>query len=302
MAVNVSAWVWTLDLTPYEKMIMLELADHANTKGECWPKQGTIAKRTNIHRGTVNRLLRKLERMGLLTQEQRRRNGFQRASMYRLSIGTVLYLSHPVRPCGVTQCDSTESPSATHSETSLETSLETSIADEPQENSDMKLSELNLQPKKSPDEIVSGMKYKDGFLTGDACAKIWRWSRSSAGDNGFQAELTNKDKKMLQNAHKRVGESFPAIVWDVMADWVDFTKHAEKTAGAFSCPINPSVAFFCKFVEAAADFSVEDEENYGVKLTANTSKPLTNTNEKKDNPSTAASIEDVQAIAEKYDL
>jgi DNA-binding MarR family transcriptional regulator len=49
-----------------ELAILFVLCTHANRLGVCWPSQATIAARTKLDRGTVNRVLTKLVALGLV--------------------------------------------------------------------------------------------------------------------------------------------------------------------------------------------------------------------------------------------
>ena len=266
MAVNVSAWVWTLKLPVYDKMVMLELADHADTKGYCFPSQRFIADRTGIARETVCRIVKRLEKQGLLEQTHRFVGGQQRPSEYRLSIGMTIHLSDAGSHLGVAEDHTGCDGESHHIETSVESSGETSVSVESDaEEIPIKISdvlETNLKTKKSIFE-----KFKP---TPKGCADFWRDARATASDeNGFAAELLVKDFKQLDNARKRVGDDFPHILWKVMEDWVSFVKHAEAHTGAYKMGLNPSVSKFCLHVEAAADYY---QQNKPVTLTA---KPLT---------------------------
>lgn len=78
-------WAWSLDLKPGPKIVLVYLADRADHKGICFPKQSTIAKSTGLSRETVNRHLKQLEKLGYLKQiEQRYRDGRRRSSTYQL--------------------------------------------------------------------------------------------------------------------------------------------------------------------------------------------------------------------------
>jgi DNA-binding Lrp family transcriptional regulator len=272
MAVNVSAWVWTLKLPVYDKMVMLELADHADTDGYCFPSQRKIAERTGIHRVTVNTIIKRMEKRGLLTQTHRFVGGQQRASEYRLSIGITLHISEggcsAGLPLGVAEDYSGGSAGLHHIETSLETSNETSVSVESDAKEfPVKIEDVLNEQKQSNSKQKIFDRYK---ATPKGCADFWRDARSAAADdNGFQAELLVKEFKMLDNARKRVGDDFPHIVWKVMEDWVAFAKHAEKHTGAYKVGLNPTVRQFCLHIEAAADFY---QQNKPVQLTA---KPLT---------------------------
>lgn len=65
------AQVWTLDLPPSEKLVLLALADAANDEGHCWPSATSIAKKSSQGERTVRRAIRALEAAGHLTQRQR---------------------------------------------------------------------------------------------------------------------------------------------------------------------------------------------------------------------------------------
>jgi DNA-binding MarR family transcriptional regulator len=49
-----------------ELAVLFVLCTHANRLGVCWPSQATIAVRTKLDRGTVNRVLAKLVALGLI--------------------------------------------------------------------------------------------------------------------------------------------------------------------------------------------------------------------------------------------
>jgi hypothetical protein len=71
----------------------------------------------------------------------------------------------------------------------------------------------------------------------------------SQEDHGFQAELLQKEMKMLHTCAKRVGEdNFKnAVLW-CMSNWIGFTKHAEEYSTAFDSPLNPNVSYFVRFI------------------------------------------------------
>ena len=286
MAVNVSAWVWTLKLPVYEKMVMLELADHADTEGYCFPKQKTIAERTSIRRETVNRVVKRLETMGYLTISQRFFDGKQRSNEYRLSVGMTIYLSDAGSHGGVTQDHTPECVQVTPIETSLETSEETSNGGEPQEVS-LKIQEVIDGKSKSKDEILT--KFTP---TPKGCGDLWRDCRAASGEHGFQAELLSKDWSMLNKARIRVaaGGDYPEIVWKVMHNWDSFCKHAENHAGAFNSPLVPQVAFFVKFIEAAVDYAEPVKSIAQPKPLTNKPAPSTHIPKAKEPPITLSEL------------
>lgn len=164
----------------------------------------------------------------------------------------------------------------------------------------MKIKDVLGKEKMGKEEIFSKAKRVNGKLTAKACGDLWKKCRASAADdNGYQAELLQKEWKILHNAYKRVGHDFPEIIWAVMENWVAFGKHAEKTTEAFNVPTLPNIPFFVKFMEAAADFAQTSQgsEDHGfVQLSAKPKKPLTKPKEKGDNMHTAISLEEVLAI------
>ena len=169
---------------------------------------------------------------------------------------------------------------------------------EPQSEEILKIQEVISGKDMKKENIFDKAKRKEGKLTPGGCGYLWRNCRSSAGENGFQAELRVADQKILHTAQKRVGELYPEVVWGVMSNWGGFTKHAEKTAGAFNCPSNPSVPFFAKFIEAAASFvdTNDGAETTGfVQLSATAKKPLTKPKASTDNVHKAATLEEIMA-------
>jgi len=80
------------DLPTSEKLILLLMANSANDEtGECWPSQGYLAKRSGLHRVTVNKVVKSLAAKGLIEQihqftdadpKQNRQGGRRRSSRY----------------------------------------------------------------------------------------------------------------------------------------------------------------------------------------------------------------------------
>ena len=52
--------VWEMDLSTFEKLVMLALADCANDDGECWPSIATICRKTGAGERTVQRSIKAL--------------------------------------------------------------------------------------------------------------------------------------------------------------------------------------------------------------------------------------------------
>src|SRR5829696_2262427 len=72
--------------SPARKAVLLVIADYASHEGEAWPGRELIADDTEQSVDSVDRHLRALEEMGLLTVERKRENGRQAPNVYRLNI------------------------------------------------------------------------------------------------------------------------------------------------------------------------------------------------------------------------
>ncbi|MFL5734294.1 MAG: helix-turn-helix domain-containing protein [Chloroflexia bacterium] len=86
MSIRVISRVWPEagNIKPPQLLVLLALADWANDKGECWPKVGSIAKKTGLTRRTITSILGKLEAMGYLQIDHRRGKG--QANYYTLMV------------------------------------------------------------------------------------------------------------------------------------------------------------------------------------------------------------------------
>jgi DNA-binding MarR family transcriptional regulator len=80
------------DLPTSEKLILLLMANSANDEtGECFPSQGYLAKRSGLHRVTVNKTIKSLQGKGFIEQihqvtdadlQLNRQGGRRRSSRY----------------------------------------------------------------------------------------------------------------------------------------------------------------------------------------------------------------------------
>lgn len=66
MSVRVMSAVWDLDLSTFEKLVLLALADCANDDGECWPSIATLKRKTGAGERTIQRSINALEAAGVL--------------------------------------------------------------------------------------------------------------------------------------------------------------------------------------------------------------------------------------------
>ena len=281
MSVEASAWAWKQIIPANPKYVLIALADWYNELESCaWPSHAKLCEKTGLSRSTVKRSLGWLGDHKLVVPEHRFRDNKQVSNRYRLPVGS-LYLQgvQCEPPMGVCVdpvgglCD------LPIEDTLKDTQEDTLNSGEPQETS-VNLEEVIGKMSKSKEEIFARFEPK-----AKKCGDLWRDCRAAAGEHGFQAELTNAHWKMLNNARIRLGAEadFPAIVWKVMHNWDSFCKHAESHAGAFNSPLVPQVAYFVKFIEAAADYAVP------VTLIA---KPLTN------KPASSTPIPKVKKVTE----
>ena len=73
MSIRQMSLVWRLPaaVTPTTRLVLLKLADHADSDGICWPGTKHIARDTGLSDRTVRRTMRTCERMGLVESEAR---------------------------------------------------------------------------------------------------------------------------------------------------------------------------------------------------------------------------------------
>lgn len=88
MSMDALKWAYGLrdpELRHPRKTILVALAYHANNKGECWPKQSTLAAECGVNETTVRRCLAWLADAGYVERQlQRRDDGTRRSDLYRL--------------------------------------------------------------------------------------------------------------------------------------------------------------------------------------------------------------------------
>ena len=88
MSIRMISAAIDLDLSPSDKLILILLANNANDEtGDCFPSQTYLAKRSGMSRGSVNRVLKRLEGVGLVDIiPQYRDDGGRRSNRYRLNM------------------------------------------------------------------------------------------------------------------------------------------------------------------------------------------------------------------------
>lgn len=296
-------WAWEQQLPRAGKLVLIVLAYHANKTGRAWAGNDRMRREVGLSRTGLKVQLRKLEKAGFVKRESRfTKTGRQTSNAYQLSMGGVTLAD----PSWGNQLQTPHGPQVTDPpDIQYEIKEGDTNCGTPQVIP-MNIKELlNQDENLTREEIFCNALRKDNKITPDGCAYLWRnCRRSAAASNGFQAEILVKEKKMLHSAYKRVGEDFNLAIWAVMENWIAFTKHAEKVAGAFSLPNYPTISFFIRFIEAAVDFkstSTYSAKLGFVQLTAKPLKPLTKPKETKDNGATAITSAELAAISEGFE-
>lgn len=73
MSVHATRWAWEQSVGhPTRKLVLVALADHANSDGECWPSMGTVATFAECSARTVQRHIDALCEQGLVKKVGRR--------------------------------------------------------------------------------------------------------------------------------------------------------------------------------------------------------------------------------------
>jgi hypothetical protein len=281
--VSTKALFWALEqnLPGGPKSVLVHLADWYNShESAAWPTHEQLAEKCGWGRRTVQRHIEWLVEHQLVVKEKQMRGNFQIQNRYRLPVNVLVLQGSQIGAADVDSMAQQGGQADAPINTIKDTIKNTIKSGKPQteEILDVK-TVVNKFENPTRENILSAAKRKDGILIPDGCAYLWRNCRANAADtNGFQAELLVREKKMLHNAYKRVGEKFPATVWAVMARWVAFTKYAEQHGEAFNLPLKPTIPFFIKFIEQAVNFMEREGKSKTegfVQLIAKKPKPLT---------------------------
>lgn len=303
MSTEALFWAMKQQIPGGPKWVLVNLADWYNKNEKAaWPKYSQLAQNCGYGESTVRKHVDWLVKHGLVIKEKQMRNGRQIQNKYRLPIGVLVIQGAQIEQAGVLDSSRPGAQIEHPSNTIKDTPKDTPNCADAQE-ADMKVEDVTAETPLTKEQIVWAATKKGDKFTADGCAQLWRKMRKHAApDNGFQAEVLVKEKKMLLDAYKRVGDVFPDVVWQVMSNWIGFCGHAEQVSGAFNCPTNPSIAFFVKYIEAAADFEagtrpLPDDLFPDVQLTAN--KPLTKPNYKPQNKSKPMTPEEFAALQEE---
>lgn len=85
MSIRIMEQVFSSDLKPTQRLIMICLADNSNNEGVCFPSINTIVKKSGLSHSTVVDNIKKLEESGHLIKKYRsRRKGGRSSNKYLL--------------------------------------------------------------------------------------------------------------------------------------------------------------------------------------------------------------------------
>ena len=93
MSVQAIDWALRLvkNVTPTQKLILICLANHAGPDGTCWPSQTVVADYSGLSRDAVNRNIKDLVSLGLISTERRSdHDGRETTKIYRLRMAEPL--------------------------------------------------------------------------------------------------------------------------------------------------------------------------------------------------------------------
>ena len=100
MSITLMSRVWgNTNTKGSERLVLLALADMANDDGFCWPGFDHLARKCNLSKRFVIRLIGELENKGLIRKDHRFDDrGDQTSNMYRVLVGVNLSSPHPSEP------------------------------------------------------------------------------------------------------------------------------------------------------------------------------------------------------------
>ncbi len=174
--------------------VLAALSTYADETGVCWPSQTTLAGKLKRSRPTVNRLIGRLEAMGLLVVEHRKAaNGGRLSCRYRLCLTPTLPL--------------------THSPTAPDSSLDSPCSSASQEQVQIKQIPDSLSPCRHGRTVVDDVEKTDrhGVAEGwtpSASDRAWAAQRFPNADLDRHAELFRHRCQAHGYRYKDVGAAW----------------------------------------------------------------------------------------------
>lgn len=209
MSYKATNWAWELPLRMPEKFVLVALADMADEQHSCYPGQATLSAMTGASERTVRRALVKLEEDGLITREERRKEGGYRTSdRYVLQVGTPVGHYRSDWPVG--ESHRSESPISPVTQSILTGQSDRYIEEEPPENHQGTTSGPRKRGTRIPDPFV---------LTADM--KVW----GSAEVPGL--DLVAHTREFVD--HFRAASGTNATKRDWVAAWRNWMRRAHRS-------------------------------------------------------------------------
>ena len=242
----------TPDLLPSEKLVLSIVASHAGRKGSCWPAQGTIAREAGLCRKTVWTALRRLESIGLIESEHRKRqDGGETSKAYSLRQVTTPPMCKKYTPPCVTITQAPVKPLHTEKKNKKTKKEETTTAEKlcekiPVVKGDGQRQNLPEIPGMS-ESTAEGLAKKHGIARLLEVARLSRdkknpagWARSAL-ENGWLSSppATAVDTKKNEEYRQLM------TLWDAMPE-AD-RRRAYLRGGGFGSPEMPNPAWLKKF-------------------------------------------------------
>jgi len=84
MSLKALTWAWDQAIPPIQKLVLVAIADYANTEDKTWYSVESIARKCNVHRSTAIRALHALEAAKLVSVEARP----NKTNIYSLPLGS----------------------------------------------------------------------------------------------------------------------------------------------------------------------------------------------------------------------
>lgn len=220
MAINAIEWAFEQNIAiPSAKLVLLSLADHANTTGYCWPSIARLSKRTGLSRATIFRSIETLTGLGLIAQSYTQ----GKVNKYTLTLPvsscdqshtetSIMVTPHqyhsdttPVSSCDQTSLIVRPKPSLTIKEPSSKRARAISADWEPSES----LLAWAVERAPSVDTNIESEKFVNYYLSkGDArkdWAASWRnWIIRATRDytNGGSRFPTRMDQRRTRNSER----------------------------------------------------------------------------------------------------
>ncbi len=170
-------WLDHPDLEADGLAVLAALATFADEHGVCWPSQSTLAAKLKRSRPTINRILQRLDDMGLVSIEHRRgRDGARLSCRYRLRVAQNCATQNPAPQNPRIQDD----PPAAQSPAEFPVPA-VDRPDSPTNGPCSSASQEQLQPEQNPDSPASrrrapAQEVPVGWLP-DAGTMVWAKAR-----------------------------------------------------------------------------------------------------------------------------